>query len=182
MAPTVPKPKSLEYPYLISQLPRNWAGGSMQWASVATAQTRVHLMKLLAEDVTLHLVYSIVENQTIPEVLASTEIKAELGEIARLDPDTAYELVHVGPAQASAISAALLRGMNLRGVSLDDLAKRMRLRRAVVMRLTDLFNFNHNEAMVRRAAELLDMRLDFRVVPLEGPRNPDDLLLELPLV
>jgi len=167
------------YPYAVIQLPHNWAAGALQWTAAIAADTKEELEVLMHEDVALQLLDASLDGRTLPGPQPRDQLNLRgYDEYAAEQP---YQVAYLHPAWLSVDSVAILRALQARGVSKGELAKRLRVRPAVVERLTDPFYFHHTADSVRRVADALDMDTVVRLVKRAELRDPQDAFSMLPL-
>lgn len=166
------------YPYAVIQLPHNWAAGALQWTAAITAASRDELQERMSEDIALQLLYGALDGKPLPEPLPQD--KLDLADYDAHANDQPYEIAYVHPAWLSVASVAIQRALEEQGLSIAGLAKQMRVRQAVVERLTDPFYFQHSAADLRRVADGLNMDIAIRLLPRDRARNQHDPFDALP--
>lgn len=142
----------MKYPFVIEPAANNLAASAVQFATLATADSRVKLERLLAEQLALELHSYAHRNQTPPLPLNAKKIDLSGYEAGSV-------VVYIEPAPLNPVSLTLTAELERSGVKPSELARRLGTSRSVVSRLTNPFYWGHSVKTLNRVAEVLGAEL-----------------------
>ena len=146
----------MNYPFVIEPAASNLAASAVQFATLATADNRTKLGRLMAEQLALELRGYAERNETPPTPLNEMDIDLS-------DYEAGSMVVYVEPAPLNPVSLTLAAELERLGVKPSELAKRLGISRSVVSRLTNPFYWGHSVKTLNRVAEVLgaELRVSF---------------------
>ena len=146
----------MKYPFVIEPAKRNLAASAVQFATLATADSRTKLGRLMAEQLALELHSYAERNETPPAPLNDIDIDLSNYEAGSM-------VVYVEPAPLNPVSLTLAAELERLGVKPSELARRLGTSRSVVSRLTNPFYWGHSVKTLNRVAEVLgtELRVSF---------------------
>ena len=142
----------MKYPFVIEPAANNLAASAVQFATLATSDSRAKLERLLAEQLALELRSYAEREQAPPAPLSEEEINLS-------DYEAGSVVVYIEPAPLNPVSLTLAAELERLGVKPSELARRLDTSRSVVSRLTNPFYWGHSVKTLNRVAEVLGAEL-----------------------
>ncbi len=156
----------MKYPFVIEPARLNLAASAVQFATLATANNRAELGRLMAEQLALELHSYAERNETPPAPLDDVDIDLSNYEAGSM-------VVYVEPAPLNPVSLTLAAELEQLGVKPSELAKRLGTSRSVVSRLTNPFYWGHSVKTLNRVAEVLGTELRVSFAAPEAAPKPE---------